>query len=308
MKKIQTLSFILLASVSFGQAFTATYDFASVTSTSGLTDPSPVPIVTGLSFGKFAAVNPTATNSSGAGRLGISNQPLGATNAIDTYSSFTGAIDLGIYFEVTITPEIGYTMDLSKITFGTRRSATGTRNYAVRSSVDGFATNLAASINPTNANLSVVAGNVFFWNFDAASTATDQTGSTVTLGGANFTKSTNSITFRIYAWNAESVSGNFSVDNVMISGTTTAPALSIGKNTIAGLNVYPNPVTNGVLYITSKSQGLKSVLIHDPLGKQVLSSKTTNNSINVSNLKRGVYIVKVSEDGKTDTKKLIVNN
>jgi len=82
--------------------------------------------------------------------------------------------------------------------------------------------------------------------------------------------------------------------------------LSVKQNTIAGLNVYPNPVTNGNLYITSNSSNAKTVVVYDILGKQVLESKSSNNAVNVSNLKGGAYILKITEDGKTDTRKLII--
>lgn len=82
--------------------------------------------------------------------------------------------------------------------------------------------------------------------------------------------------------------------------------LSIKQNSISGLSVYPNPVTKGTLYITSNSTSVKSVAIFDILGKQVLNAKTSNNVVNVANLKGGVYIVKISEEGKTDTKKLVI--
>lgn len=82
--------------------------------------------------------------------------------------------------------------------------------------------------------------------------------------------------------------------------------LSLKQNTISGLNIYPNPVTKGTLYITSNSASLKSVAIYDVLGKQVLNAKTSNNAVNVANLKSGVYIVKITEDGKSATKKLII--
>lgn len=83
-------------------------------------------------------------------------------------------------------------------------------------------------------------------------------------------------------------------------------SLSVKQNSIAGLNVYPNPVTKGVLYITSNSSDAKSVVVYDLLGKEVLNAKTSNNAVNVSSLKGGAYIVKITEDGKTDTKKLII--
>ena len=82
--------------------------------------------------------------------------------------------------------------------------------------------------------------------------------------------------------------------------------LSVKQNEISGLNVYPNPVKNGTLYISSDSASAKSVEIYDILGKQVLNAKTSNNAVNVSSLTSGSYIVKITEEGKTDTKKLII--
>jgi hypothetical protein len=94
------------------------------------------------------------------------------------------------------------------------------------------------------------------------------------------------------------------IDELKIS--TTFPSLSIKQNSIAGLSIYPNPVTNGTLYITSNSSNAKTVAVYDILGKQVLNAKTSNNTVNVSSLKGGAYILQISEDGKTDTRKLII--
>lgn len=82
--------------------------------------------------------------------------------------------------------------------------------------------------------------------------------------------------------------------------------LSTSQNQISGLNVYPNPVTNGKLSITSDSNESKAVVIYDVLGKQVLSTVVTNQVVNVSDLTSGVYIVKITEEGKTATRKLVI--
>jgi hypothetical protein len=311
MKKIYTLSFILLASLSFGQAFTATYDFAGVVAATtgvpanGLSDPTPPPTVAGLTFGQFSAIiSATSTaqaGSTGAGRFSYTNQPAGATTAVNTYSTLTGSLDPLIYFEVSVTPLAGTTFDLTQITFTSQKSGTGIRTYAVRSSIDGYSTNLPASINPANTELSVVTGNIFYRNLDGSNTA--QNGSTITLG-TGFTGITSKVTFRFYGWNSESSTGSFGIDNVAISGSTTI--LSLKNNSIAGLNMYPNPVKNGNFYITSDSSDAKTVAIYDILGKQVLNSKTLNNSVNVANLKSGTYIVRINEGAKTDTRKLII--
>lgn len=97
--------------------------------------------------------------------------------------------------------------------------------------------------------------------------------------------------------------GTYAIDNFVFNATA---ALSLKQNKITGLSVYPNPVTKGTLYITSNSASTKSIAIFDVVGKQVLNTKTSNNSISVNNLKGGVYIVKITNEGKTDTKKLII--
>jgi hypothetical protein len=83
-------------------------------------------------------------------------------------------------------------------------------------------------------------------------------------------------------------------------------SLGIDQNSIAGLSVYPNPVTNGNLFVTSSNNAVKSVVIYDVVGKQVASATVTGQPINVSNLNSGVYIVKVTEEGKTATRKLVI--
>lgn len=82
-------------------------------------------------------------------------------------------------------------------------------------------------------------------------------------------------------------------------------SLGVKENNIAGLKVYPNPVTNGKLFITSDANVEKTVAIYDVLGKQVVNTTATE-SVNVSNLKGGVYIVKITEEGKTATRKLVI--
>ncbi len=90
------------------------------------------------------------------------------------------------------------------------------------------------------------------------------------------------------------------------TGTALNPCvLSVNQNAIAGLKVYPNPVINGTLFIDTDSNSVKTVSIFDVLGKQVVKA-STEQTVNVSNLKGGVYIVKITEDGKTATRKLVI--
>ena len=88
-------------------------------------------------------------------------------------------------------------------------------------------------------------------------------------------------------------------------GQVSAP-LAVAQNEISGLNVYPNPVSNGVVYINSSSSDSKSVVVYDVLGKQLLQQVVTNGTLNVSALNKGVYIMKVTEGAATSTKKLVI--
>jgi hypothetical protein len=75
---------------------------------------------------------------------------------------------------------------------------------------------------------------------------------------------------------------------------------------IEGLNLYPNPVSNGKVYILTKNDLEKEVVIFDVLGKKVLQTMISSKELNISNLIPGVYIIKITENNSTATRKLIV--
>lgn len=304
MKKLYILLFISFASFSYAQVFTANYTFANVTGTSGASDPTPVPTVSGLSFGNFSAVNSITApaNSSASGRFSFNNQPLGAADAVNDFTSYLGALNTNIYYEVTITPNPGVMYNLNGITFKMQRSSTGVRNYAVRSNLDNYVANLSASINPANTNLDVVGDNIFFYKVD---NNTAQTGSTVTLSGPLFTGLTVPVTLRFYGFNAEQTGGTFSIDDVAITGEITTLS-SNSFNEIEGLKMYPNPLKGNHLFFTSAANSLMNIQIFDITGKEILNSELLSNSINVPDLNSGIYLVKVIENNKTSIKKLII--
>jgi hypothetical protein len=49
-----------------------------------------------------------------------------------------------------------------------------------------------------------------------------------------------------------------------------------------------------------------TVSVFDLLGKQVLHKAVKNNTLDVSSLKTGLYLMKVSQDNASITKKLVV--
>lgn len=76
--------------------------------------------------------------------------------------------------------------------------------------------------------------------------------------------------------------------------------------TIEGLSMYPNPVTNGKVYVTSKNDLKKEIVIFDLLGKKVLQTHLISKELNVSDLPHGVYIIKINEENNSATRKLII--
>ncbi|MES2837449.1 MAG: choice-of-anchor D domain-containing protein [Bacteroidota bacterium] len=233
---ILTILVFALSNLVNAQVFVATYPFASVTATSGTTDPTPVSTATGVVFGSVTSIG-ASTNSSAAGRFSFAGWGLGATASDNVYANLTGSISTSQYYEITITPAVGYSISLTDISFRAQRSGTGIRTYAVRSSIDTYGANLPASISPANANLSVETGNIFFWMLDA--TTSGQAGSFVTLG-ASHTNLTTPVTFRFYGWNAEGAGGTFSIDDVIFNGsanlTTPMPEINVKQNTTNVLN------------------------------------------------------------------------
>jgi len=75
---------------------------------------------------------------------------------------------------------------------------------------------------------------------------------------------------------------------------------------IEGLNLYPNPVSNGKIYISTKNDSEKEIIIFDLLGKKVMQTLISSKELNVSSLNSGVYIIKITEDNASATRKLIV--
>ena len=76
--------------------------------------------------------------------------------------------------------------------------------------------------------------------------------------------------------------------------------------TIQDLSIYPNPASNGKIYITTKQNLSKDIEIFDVLGKKIYSTSMFGKELNISKLTPGIYILKVKENNKTATRKLVV--
>jgi len=83
-------------------------------------------------------------------------------------------------------------------------------------------------------------------------------------------------------------------------------ALSTDDYGILSFEMYPNPTNSGFVTIKSNQMGAVQAQVFDLLGKEVINTAVNNERMDVSNLNAGVYVVKLTQNKNTTTKKLIV--
>lgn len=81
--------------------------------------------------------------------------------------------------------------------------------------------------------------------------------------------------------------------------------LSVAENSLTtNLQVYPNPASHKVFV---KADKLRSVELYDLQGRKLNVKLNSDSSIDISSLPKGVYVIKLNADGKTVSKKLVIN-
>jgi PEP-CTERM motif len=107
------------------------------------------PFSIGNTFGTVAdPVNPTSASTGYTGASGTGN--IGNAVNIGALNAATSA-----FYSVTITPTSGFSIQLSDLDFGTRSTATGPQGFALRSSADGFVTDILTGTIANNSTWSL---------------------------------------------------------------------------------------------------------------------------------------------------------
>jgi hypothetical protein len=75
---------------------------------------------------------------------------------------------------------------------------------------------------------------------------------------------------------------------------------------IDGFKLYPNPVTDGKVYVSTTENAPKQIAIYDVLGIQVLETQIFGDELLIAELDAGVYVLRVYQNNKMATRKLIV--
>ena len=102
---------------------------------------------------------------------------------------------------------------------------------------------------------------------------------------------------------------NWVGDNSVPTGwEITSFTLSSKAFELENVNVYPNPISKGNEYITisSRLNDKMEVSVYNLLGKQLIKETITNNLLKVTQLKAGIYLLKIAQDNKHITRKIII--
>jgi hypothetical protein len=108
--------------------------------------------------------------------------------------------------------------------------------------------------------------------------------------------------FALYAYSgASGADYDFHVTNFQVTTTT----LGTATNILEGFTLYPTIVKEELNFRSQNN--VEAITVFNVLGQKVFSGtpNTNNSSLNLSNLRPGVYVVKVSAEGKTGSYKII---
>jgi Secretion system C-terminal sorting domain len=91
----------------------------------------------------------------------------------------------------------------------------------------------------------------------------------------------------------------------------TPGVLSMANNVLENeVSIFPNP-SNGIFNLKGVNNDLTNskIEIFNSIGTQIYKSelKQDSNEIDISNQSKGIYFIKISNEGKTQTKKIILN-
>lgn len=123
------------------------------------------------------------------------------------------------------------------------------------------------------------------------------------------TVTSNNTSFTIGEWDIDSdqPSGNGPQDTTdSFDPGVWAGTLSIDSFEQFAIKVFPNPVNNGFVNIESETANDLSIELFDINGRRVLQTNLTSDLLNVTDIKSGLYLLKISSNDKASISKLII--
>lgn len=96
-------------------------------------------------------------------------------------------------------------------------------------------------------------------------------------------------------------------DGTIIKTTNGGGTVGINeKSQQTSLTIFPNPANQTITITTKKGETIQEVCIYSQSGQKVLQGKPVNNTLDVSRLHKGIYIIEIEIDQTRIREKLIV--
>ncbi|MEW4922496.1 T9SS type A sorting domain-containing protein [Algibacter sp. 2305UL17-15] len=96
------------------------------------------------------------------------------------------------------------------------------------------------------------------------------------------------------------------IDAFSIWTFADASILNIDEFGANNVSVLPNPATHSATIYSNNNQRVNSVELYDVTGKKMFGELSNENTLNVSNLSDGIYLLKIFSETGSVTKKLVV--
>ena len=135
---------------------------------------------------------------------------------------------------------------------------------------------------------------------EQGATATDNYDTTLTVVVGGDTVDTSIVDTYTVTYNVSDASGNAATE--LTRTVTVTEVLGLESTEINSVSIYPNPTTSK--WTIESSRGINTLTLFNLLGQKVLEQTVNDTKVNIdaSNLKAGVYMLKVN---KTTLKRVI---
>ncbi|GAA4817524.1 T9SS type A sorting domain-containing protein [Litoribaculum gwangyangense] len=159
-----------------------------------------------------------------------------------------------------------------------------------------------------NTNRTIEVGDTVEWRWydggfhNVASTGGTESfnsGSTTNTNGVNFSFTFNQLGTTNFICQPHS-SIMFGAITVVSEGT-----LGIDDLSLENFSLFPNPASTEISLKLPKALNLKTIAIHDLLGQEVFKTKTSVNTIDISNLNQGMFFLKITSEESSFSKRFI---
>lgn len=191
-------------------------------------------------------------------------------------------VDTADYYDFGIAANTSFYLSLDSVVVGERRSNTGIRKFAVRSSLDNFTSDLQV--------------------FDVPDTAIFRYNQKVTLGEAfKNIQGGPSVHFRYYGYQAESNAGTWRLDSIRVYGVITdSPLANQSLQSPKDFRISPNPGSD-LLQIEVQTAQNEDLFIYSAKGQLMTGKRPglASHIIDTHSWPVGLYFIRV---GKTSSR------